>query len=58
MQNPEFKPHHQKKKERERQKIPNPKKAGEVAQVVECLGSKSEALSSKPPYHQKKKKAQ
>jgi hypothetical protein len=30
------------------------KRTGRVAQVIQCLSSKPEALSSKPQYHQKK----
>jgi 2,3-bisphosphoglycerate-independent phosphoglycerate mutase len=39
------------------QKKPNVKKAGRVAQVVECLLSKSEALSSNSSITKKKKKS-
>jgi hypothetical protein len=35
-------------------KIHNTKRAGGVAQVVEHLSSKSEALSPKPEFHKKK----
>jgi hypothetical protein len=36
-------------------KIPNTKRAGRVAQVVECLPSNGEALSSNPSTAKKKK---
>jgi hypothetical protein len=38
------------------QKYPTQNRAGEVAQVVEYLFSKHEALSSRPQYYEKKKK--
>jgi hypothetical protein len=38
------------------QKYPTPKKAGKMAQVVLCLTSKHEALSSNPSTAKKKKK--
>jgi hypothetical protein len=45
-----------KKKRQKKKKYPSPKRAGRMAQVLEHLSSKHEALSSTPVPHTKKKK--